>query len=774
MTSPIFTEPRYSSTRLFLVAMAFIVLSPLFWLLTEVRPAQPPDGYENADLYQRIYPTFHYAFDRMGKGDLPLWNPQQLCGVPLHVDARVGLWQPLNAIFLALPTERAMAVHAYVALALMGIGFALFLRTLGAGYLAALFGGIAFAFCGASAGIMSRPATAAAMAWAPWCFWAASEYLGQFKVGSAILTGVFTALMMLSGSYALALMFAVLLAAYLIYGCFIPFAFDAPAFPRRLAPLALAACIAAALSAVQWIPTLAWALTVDNAGRAVWNLHPAVIKPVQPRDILTQLFLTTAAALPRLGYTGIIVLPFILLGPLHREGRRPAFFFLATASGAWTFWILGPASLPLHFPLEAFAYAGIFGIATLAALGFDRLFTPQYRYNLVNVLLPVALALAVTTALFLIAPGPVRGYLLALLVVTVFFLIFRSKWAAMLSALVLILLLFTDLSVANANRFRHPFSNAPQCYQRYQATIDTAREQALGARALTSSNGLDPALPANLGMLTTIRCIGGRDFPLMPEQEAWWAALCDPAKVPVTTNGKAVTPAAAHAGLLNFMLARAVIATPDAPLVSGMWTGPGPPLREIRSDGEGRLFVNDQALPRVYWVPAVRIVSGVDKAIATMLSSDFDADRYCVIDRETPGVVRLGGEIASLETAPGITPSLSRADSACLIEEESPERITVKVDAPHMGMVVLGDTFAPGWTASVDGAMRVIFRANGMFRAVSVPQGKHEVTFVYRPWPFYAGAGVTLLCLLALFLGAFVTCVRRLWPKRNTPPQPAS
>ena len=128
---------RYSLGVLFLVAAFFIVAGPIYWHGVQVRSDAIANAYENADLYQGIYPTYHYASARMHAGELPLWNSRQLCGTPFLADPRVGIFQPLNIVFWLLPTERAMAAHAFLTLFLMAAFFVLFARSFGLSYTAA-------------------------------------------------------------------------------------------------------------------------------------------------------------------------------------------------------------------------------------------------------------------------------------------------------------------------------------------------------------------------------------------------------------------------------------------------------------------------------------------------------------------------------------------------------------------------------------------------------------------------------------------------------------
>jgi hypothetical protein len=74
--------------------------------------------------------------------------------------------------------------------------------------------------------------------------------------------------------------------------------------------------------------------------------------------------------------------------------------------------------------------------------------------------------------------------------------------------------------------------------------------------------------------------------------------------------------------------------------------------------------------------------------------------------------------------------------------------ITVEVDAPAPGVLVLNEAFYPGWTAAVDGRPARLFRAHYHLRAVVVPAGRVRVDFRYRP------AGRVILPLL--FVGGLL------------------
>ena len=75
----------------------------------------------------------------------------------------------------------------------------------------------------------------------------------------------------------------------------------------------------------------------------------------------------------------------------------------------------------------------------------------------------------------------------------------------------------------------------------------------------------------------------------------------------------------------------------------------------------------------------------------------------------------------------------------------------------HGGTIGLADPsmIGPiGLLAVVDGEPAEIHRANGLFRAVAVPEGTHTVEFTYRSFPLMVGGAVSLVSLIgvAVFL----------------------
>lgn len=81
-----------------------------------------------------------------------------------------------------------------------------------------------------------------------------------------------------------------------------------------------------------------------------------------------------------------------------------------------------------------------------------------------------------------------------------------------------------------------------------------------------------------------------------------------------------------------------------------------------------------------------------------------------------------------------------------------PERIALTANAERDAMLVITDTWDPGWRATVDGEAAPVLRANHALRAIPVPPGEHRVVLTYEPAWLLHGVVVTLLAATGTLL----------------------
>jgi hypothetical protein len=64
----------------------------------------------------------------------------------------------------------------------------------------------------------------------------------------------------------------------------------------------------------------------------------------------------------------------------------------------------------------------------------------------------------------------------------------------------------------------------------------------------------------------------------------------------------------------------------------------------------------------------------------------------------------------------------------------SQDRVEVEIESSQPGVLILHETYYPGWIAEVDGRPARILRANVLFRGVEVSEGRHVVVFRFAPF----------------------------------------
>jgi hypothetical protein len=187
---------------------------------------------------------------------------------------------------------------------------------------------------------------------------------------------------------------------------------------------------------------------------------------------------------------------------------------------------------------------------------------------------------------------------------------------------------------------------------------------------------------------------------------------------------------------------------------------PGWPVA-AQGDSHGSRWMiqrNPSALPRAYVVPAAEVVAddepfppslfrGVDPRDKVLMN--FDPLRPFPAGRRQEFTV---AEWASVD----------------------PDRPVLKVTTQALGLLVISDTWMPGWTARVDGVITPIYRGNVAQRVIPVwNPGRHTITLDYDPPGFALGSTITGLSVVTWALMCVLLRVSRRATARIQPHRPS-
>jgi hypothetical protein len=162
---------------------------------------------------------------------------------------------------------------------------------------------------------------------------------------------------------------------------------------------------------------------------------------------------------------------------------------------------------------------------------------------------------------------------------------------------------------------------------------------------------------------------------------------------------------------------------------------------------------NSEYLPKAFVVPQARVAPNADQALWQMIAGRFDPTRTVILEPDAAElVVRTGDDVPR--------------PSAAEIQLYEPHRLSIRVESPEGGFLVVTDSWYPGWRAYVDGVETPVVRGNYLFRAIPVSPGSHQVEMVYEPLSIRVGLAITLVTG-ALVLAAIVVAVAQYHKRRH-------
>ncbi|MEK7323971.1 MAG: YfhO family protein [Chloroflexota bacterium] len=97
---------------------------------------------------------------------------------------------------------------------------------------------------------------------------------------------------------------------------------------------------------------------------------------------------------------------------------------------------------------------------------------------------------------------------------------------------------------------------------------------------------------------------------------------------------------------------------------------------------------------------------------------------------------------------PITTQSAQSQTSNLFYTDYRPGHFTVVAQTPEPAFLVLAEVWYPGWRATIDDDLVIIYRANTAFMAVQIPSGESAVTFNFTSPMLIIGAIISALTIL--------------------------
>jgi hypothetical protein len=785
--------------------------SDLLWHATpwsSTAPAGiPPLGtnHDQVDSVQVFQPFLQTT--RRVLPSVPLWNPSIMGGRPYLADAQSAVFSPLNVPGYALPFWQSLAVMAALKLFVAAFGTYLLARTLGLRFGGALLAGTVFGFSLWMVSWVTWPTTSV-WAYLPWLCLLADRLLR--RPGPVPFAGlaVAVALQFFAGHPESS--FHVLLFTVVFW--LVRLGTMRPRGPRRLAGAGafltgalVAGTLLAALTLLPFLEAVHNSIDLEarrflgpshGATRDLFGLFLHDYWGRQTRTSLVfpsaleesayyvgalTLMLAVAALVVRpraeriaLAGIGLVALaiatgvpPFFdlvkgLPGFNTAHNARLAVIFVLVAAllagrgldeltervpvrrGAL---VLAGSAILLVLPVVAMAGAGTLaperlGSALRVAWGFAHppSFVPlpsgPRATSLADLRLPTP-----TRELFdLVRLASLLEWLLpAALGVGLIALRLRGRLGPSAFVALAVLLVAGDLFKAGMGytpsipitHAEQPATRAISYLQRHGAT----RFVGLDAKA---PGTLFFPMPPNVAMRYGLDDARGYDYPVERRYYEFWQRYVSTARgclYAFCGQSAASTPAALRAlGVLG---------------VSDLLQDPrDPPLRQpgvkrTYSGADARVYTNPHALPHAFLVERQTVAPDAATALRLVGSPTWARRSVAVTERRLPGLP---------EGPPPAGRPAGRAD----LTTYDREREVVHTSNARTALLVVADSWYPGWKATIDGRDAEVHRVDYLIRGVVVPPGDHRVELRYQPTSWRVGWIISLVTSLGLIAAVLV------------------
>ncbi len=659
-------------------------------------------------------------------GTLPIWTPDLFCGYPLLGEGQTGIFYPPSLLFSLLPPVWCFNGFIFFHFMLAALGAFSYARHRGLSWHSAAFTALTFGFCSFFVLHMRHLNLLAAAAWMPLLILYVEKQTESRRAIDILPWALVLSLQWLCGHPAIT--YLGLFVAACLYGVAWIGDIRKGKEPSRfyLLPLSFAAgaLLSGCLASLQLLPTLELIPQTKRAAISYEALRLYPFKPLHLLHLIAPFFPGNPArgtypleSLQRDGvfwencmYIGIVPLILALFSLFfwHRDRRVAVFFamfvfavLLALGPATPLFallWKCVPGFHLFRFPSRFLLFA-LLALSMMAGIGWEHLASLIKQETIRK-----AAALLLMVLLTLNLLWFVRNYITTV----------PSSWLSKP---------FSASLLPGGGEYYRMYTYASH-YSWQKAYIDD-RGWMGGKEQLNRYRSL---LAPDYSLLFRLPQSGEKTYlegGMAPRCRALLEEELEKRALAAFNGTYAVLPDEV-VRVLSLMNVRYVYS--DFMLAHRS-------LKKLSRDErlEGvKVYRLDSTMPRAYIACAAVTAGSPEESVGKLFSPSFRPEQEVIVEE------------------PVALPRSPSCGATAEVTLYTPSKVIIDANAASDGILVLSDTWYPGWVARVDGIKVPILRVNAAFRGVRMSRGAHTVTFTYEPFSFKAGLILSLLSLLAV------------------------
>lgn len=769
-------------------------------------------AYSRRDVTDTYVTRDYFLVDSYRNKEIPLWNPYILGGHPIYADGVTKLFAPTNLLYLFFNVPLGYSLARLIELALASIFLYLFLINLRLNPISALTGSIAFLLSDHVMQHLTWLGWLGGLMWLPLMLLGAEKALSNRKILPAIGAGIALALQFYCGYTPTAIYYvSALVGYYLLY----PYLQNENVnrsnnninrlkdFKYSIKYLAITLFTGFGLSIANWWPVFE---LLSYSNRKIvpteigyiwlppWHLVTLILPRAFGRAFdsnIAKRFVDIGVSQDHIIYLGLVSLifiAFIFWRVKWQELDKRIYYFAILAIGALLVMTCAPLYvhitkyIPVLKAIRAVTRISgiyIFGSAVLVAYGTDKLskanwlelkeflqkiqyigigllvsiFSCSIIFNLFSKFLPqnaknlsglkrfiIRILISLNEQFYwknvdLIIP------LIIMLILTIicWYTIKQEQNQKIKLIIALFFVLIGELSW-QSNQYNSTFKSYliyPQTETTdfiknnigvYRLVVTPAE---LGGKAEKFA-GLKVLSPPNTMLPYKINTIYGKD-QLFPKWYREFVSLSEPQEhLSHIVFEKNQSPLYDFLGVKYLMTRQS-------------YNFDNLNYKEVNVSNGVKIYENLNVMPRAFFAKQIEKADDLEKTINRMKQNDFDLRSTTIVTDNKIDI----SKIYPTEVTDKVE-----------ITDYKNNKVTLSTTANNTRLLVLTDTYYPGWEVLIDNEPANILRVNYALRGLVVKAGTHKIEFIFRPKSFIYGLYISLIAFISC-IGLIIFCYKK-------------
>jgi hypothetical protein len=734
----------------------------------------PPQA-QNHYVFDGLPQTYAYKLQTkqaLERGRLSYWNPHILGGYPQYAESLANNYDVFNVLLLWLEPSETIHLQTIMELFIAGIGMLFLLRFLGVSPIVNLLFASAYMLNTMFIATTMNRWLVASFCWVPFVVLMVIRFLKYSKIVDVLYAAIFLALTFLGGNFQTSFFAAMIVLVLLL---FYPSLNVERSFLSRLSTLVIIGTMAFGLSAVMWLPTLELALQTIFHGGSLRSSYSGTTYSLLNRLLSVPLLLTfffpgiagNAQTFNLKKFAGVDIMNFS--GAI---GFMPAIFGFGACFLLWkhkemrSFIILVATGfvLPLATPLFSLFYHRIFIISSfslcvIGAIAFQSFIDGNQSTTRFSKYLH-------------------WGYILTIICVVALFGVFillNANYSTVYRK-------FADYVVNGISTSAFGIGNESWMIGRIEKTLRyyssfsftlwgpiifvlvsiaalfLFEKEKISQRVLLVVSLLGSVTQLIIFAFSWYPVIDTKQFPIYPKEPVSSFLARDSSASRFVIFGKYLVDGylmAANSadvygiydlnGYETFSIRSISVLSDKYPsldspslrlyglvntkyILTSKVGLQSPNVRRLFRIDSMNVYENLLCKPRAYIVYKNRTLNTENEVEKDLIEDSFDGSEALFL---------------SSEPHPTERPRISLCNDVKILHSNN-EEVALRIETSSEGILILTDTYYPGWKCYVNEVETPIYRANYCMRAIIIPSGKSEVIFRFEPAIFSAGVNINI------------------------------